>query len=276
MRGRTLRKAAIAAAAPLALGSLAACGNNDSSATAADPQATAASSGTTQQAASSPKAGSAVSGADFLALMKAAAGKLTSARVTMSIDGSGQQVTMKGAMDLTGDKPSMQMTMDMASSGLDEIEMRLVDGVMYMNMGQLTQGKFVKFDLGDPNSPLASLGSTLDNLKPDQMLGQLNAKQFRHVTYVGTDAVGRHYRATLVTGKSSVLDGLPSSVTANLPKTMSYDAWLDQEGRYAKFEVVVPKTSRMTATYSDYGTDVNVTAPDPSEVTDMPMGASAG
>jgi hypothetical protein len=277
MRTLTLRRTAVAAVLPLALGSLAACGsNNDSSATAGDPGA-AASSSPTDKAAAEPQAGSTVSSTDFLALMKTAAQKNTTDKVAMTIDTSGgQSVTMKGEMDLTGDKPAVQMNMDMSSAGLDQVEMRLVDGVMYMNMGQLTQGKFVKFDLSDPKSPLGSLSSSLDNLDPAQMVGQLHANAFRHVTYVGSDAAGRHYKATLVSKNSAMVKGLPASALASLPKTIAYDVWLDSEGRFAKFQVLLPKTSRMTATYSDYGIDLHITAPDPSQVTNVPLGGSLG
>lgn len=276
MRTLTQRLAAVAAALPLVLGSLAACGNDDSSATAGDPGA-AASSAPTDDAAAEPQAGSAVSSTDFLALVQTAAQKTSTDKVAMTIDTSGgQTVTMEGEMDLTGDKPAVRMTMDMSSAGLDQVEMRLVDGVMYMNMGQLSNGKFVKFDLGDPNSPLGSLSSSLDNLDPAQMIGKLGPDAFRHVTYVGTDSVGRHYQATLVSGKTSILKGLPSSVTANLPKTASYDTWLDSEGRLAKFQVLLPKSSKMTATYGDYGVDLDITAPDASQVTEMPAGGSLG
>lgn len=274
MRTLNIRRAAVAAALPLALGSLAACGNDDSSATAGDPGA-ATSSAPTGNASAEPQAGSTVSSADFLGLMKTAARKNTTDKVAMTIDTSGgQTVTMKGEMDLTGDKPAVQMTMDMSSAGLDQVEMRLVDGIMYMNMGQLTNGKFVKFDLSDPKSPLGSLSSTLDNLDPAQMVGQLRPSAFRHVTYVGSDAAGRHYRATLVAKNSAMLKGLPPSALANVPKTMAYDVWLDGEGRFAKFQVLVPKASKMTATYSDYGIDLDISAPDPSQVTDIPLGGA--
>jgi hypothetical protein len=32
--------------------------------------------------------------------------------------------------------------------------------------------------------------------------------------------------------------------------------------------------SQVTASYSDYGADVHITAPDPSDVTDLPGGAT--
>ena len=271
MRSPTLRGAALAAVVPLALTTLAGCGNGgDSSATGAGPQATASStpSDTGGPSDTGTTAGSAVTSADFLQLAKAAAAKLTSVKVDMVGDVSGQTYTMKGAMDTTGAHPAMEMTMDMA--GLTGMQMRLVDGVMYMNLGSMTQNKFVKFDLNDPNNPLGSLSSSLDQLDPSKMMSELSPQVFKHVTFVGKDANGRHYRAILLTAKAPQLKGLPSSATANLPKTMKYDAWLDDQGRFSKFVVSVPNYMSMKAHYTDYGADVHVTAPPASQITSMP------
>jgi hypothetical protein len=291
MQTLTVRKAALAALVPLALGSLTACGGGSSSGAAdapasqstpsgtssdstsgdssspADPQSSSTSSGDDQ---SSAAAGSSVSGADFIKLMQTAASKLTTVKVTMNGDASGQSYSMKGQMDLTGSKPAMDMTMNMASSGMTGIEMRLVDDVMYMKLGSMTQGKYVKVDLNDPNGPLGSLSSSLDSLDPTKMMGEMSPDAFTHVTYVGSDANGKHYKATLDTSKAPQLKGLPSSATANLPKTMGYDIWLDSEGRFSKFIASVPNFLKMSATYSDYGAPVHIAAPPASQVTTMP------
>jgi hypothetical protein len=51
---------------------------------------------------------------------------------------------------------------------------------------------------------------------------------------------------------------------------MAYDTWLDDEGRFTKFAVSVPNYMKMTAHYTDYGADVNVTAPPASQITQLP------
>jgi hypothetical protein len=281
MKSLTLRRAALTAVVPLALGSLAACGGGSSNpSTANDPQApssqtSATSPSTTTSDSSSdsatpPKSGSAVTSADFVKLMQTAGSKITTAKVAMTGDASGQTYTMKGAMDLTGDKPAMDLTMNLASSGLSGIEMRLVGGTIYMSLGTMTQGKFVKFDLDDPNSPLGSLSGSLDNLDPSKVMGDLGADAFKNVTYVGSDASGKHYRATLLTAKSPQIKGLPSSATANLPKTMDYDVWLDSQGRFSKFQAVIPNALKMTALYTDYGTPVHISPPPASQITQIP------
>jgi hypothetical protein len=278
MQTLTLRRVALAALAPLALGSLAACGGGGSSASAGggQPPSSQSSSPSDSQSTSSgdqsstPASGSAVAGADFVTLMQGAAAKITTAKVSMAGDASGQSYTMKGALDLTGDKPAMDLTMNMASSGLSGIEMRLVDGTIYMSLGTATQGKFVKFDLNDPNSPLGSLAGSVDNLDPSQLMGGLKADAFKSVRYLGADASGKHYRATLLTAKSPQMKGLPSSATANLPKTMDYDVWLDSEGRISKFQATIPNALKVSALYSDYGADVHITAPSASQITTIP------
>ena len=279
MRSLTLRRTAVAAVVPLALGTLAACGNdNSSSSTAADPQSPALStpSDTGSPTDTGTTAGSAVTSADFLKMAQAAAGKLTTVKVDMVGEVSGGSYTMKGAMDLTGDKPAMDMTMSMGSAGLTGIEMRLVDGVMYMNLGSMTQDKFVKFDLSDPGNPLGQLSSSLDQLDPSKMMADMSPGVFKHVTFVGSDAGGRHYRATLVTAKAPQLKGLPSTATANLPKSMRYDTWFDEQGRFSKFVVSVPNYMRMTAHYTDYGAAVHIVAPPASQVTEMPGSTTSG
>jgi hypothetical protein len=265
MHARTVRKAALAAVIPVALTALTACGGSTSS--AVDPAA--------HRSQSQTRTVGTVDSAAFLKLMKGAAAKITTVRVAMTGDSAGQQFSSHGVLDLSGAKPAMQMSLDMGSSGLSGIQMRLVDGVIYVSLGSMTQGKFVKFDLSDPNSPLGSLSSSLDQLDPGTMMNQLSPDVFRHVRYLGSGSAGRHYHAVLVTAKAPQLKGLPASATANLPKTMSYDAWLDSQGRFRKFMVSVPKFMTMTATYTDYGADVHVTAPPASQITAMPGAGSS-
>jgi hypothetical protein len=268
MRTLTPRLAVAVAALPLALGSLAACGNNnDSSATADDPAGTPSSS-----APASSGSGS-VDPATFLQTMKTAAKQITTARFTMTMDLSGQTVDAKGALDMTGGKPAMQLSMDMGSVG--NTEMRLVDGVMYVQDPTGNSGKFLKVDLSDPNSPLAGMGDALSNYDPQSMIDQMSPDAFSKVTDLGQESVGgqslEHYRVVLDTSEATkILGNLPS--TASLPKSIGYDMWLDDQNRMAKFTMTMKKVAQVTATYTDYGADVNISAPDPSEVTEMPSG----
>ncbi len=87
--------------------------------------------------------------------------------MTMHMDMGGQVIHADGAVDYTTTPPQMAMSMETPAAAGQSIEMRLVDGVMYMNMGQMTNDKFVSFDLSDAaNLPpgMEQLTSTMDPL----------------------------------------------------------------------------------------------------------------
>jgi len=280
MRTLTLRKAALVAALPIALSSLAACGSGSSQATATDPQA-AASSGSTDGSAptqdAAPATAKPVDKAEFLAMLKSAADKITTARFAMTMDLSGQSVPVKGVIDMTGDSPAMQMTMDVTGMGTPT-EMRLVDKVIYLQVpGAGT--KFYKIDLTDPNGPMASLGGdAFDNIDPGELTATMPPRAFTKVTDHGVTTVKgqqlHHYTARMDLRSMRKLPNLPS--TASLPRTAAYDVWLDDQGRFARFEMLMKNTMRMTARYSDYGTAAHVVVPPASDVMAMPGTTTAG
>ena len=53
-----------------------------------------------------------------------------------------------------------------------------------------------------------------------------------------------------------------------LPKTSKSDIWIDDEGHVVKTVSGYGGTT-LTGIYSDWGTDVNITAPPKSQVTDL-------
>ena len=282
MRSLTLRRVTLAAVVPLAIGPLAACGDGGST-TAADPQASVSdspSSPSSPTGSRTPDAGSkhtAVDPADFADRLKTAAKAITTARFTMSMDLGGQTVYAKGALDMTGERPAMQLTMDLTGMGTPS-EMRLVEGIMYVEAPG-TNGKFVKMDLSDPNGPLAGYGDALTDYDPQSMINSMSPDAFRKVTDLGSQSVDgqqlERYRITLDTAAvTKMFQNLPS--TSSLPRSVTYDLWLDGQSRLARFKMLLKGVSAVTATYSDYGADVNITAPDPSHVVAMPSSTSVG
>jgi hypothetical protein len=286
MRSLTLRKTALAVVVPLALGSLAACGNDDST-NAADPQAAGPSSssvaapeesGSPSPSATTDPGTSArdVDPAAFAHRLQSAVRALTTARFTMSMDLGGQSVEAKGALDMTGDQPAMQISMDLTGMGTPT-DMRIVDGSLYIQDPTTGTGKYLEMDLDDPSGPLGDMGDALDNYNPNAMLGRLSPDMFRKVTDLGSETVGgrelEHFRVVLDSGAASrLVKNLPS--TASLPKTMTYDLWLDSENRMAKFTMLMKKVSRVSATYTDYGEDLHISAPPASQVMSMSGSAS--
>ncbi|HET8665531.1 MAG TPA: hypothetical protein VFM08_14545 [Nocardioides sp.] len=269
MRRLTLRRFALAVAVPVALGSLAACGNDDST-QAADPEAGQVSTGTPTASAKADPGPRRVDRATFVDRLRKAARTITTARFEMTMEIGGQAIYADGALDLTGDHPAMRFSMDPTGMGT-LIDMRIVDDAIYVQDPTGGSGKYVKMDLGDPNGPLGDLGGVFDSYNPDRMVTQMSPGTFRKVTDLGSQTVdGRrleHYRVVIDTKAASrMLQNLPS--TASMPRTMSYDIWLDGQDRMAKFTMLMKKVSKVTATYSDYGAKVHITAPPASQVTD--------
>lgn len=274
MRILTIRRAAVAAVLPLALGSLAGCGGSNGSSTTADPAGSSSTptSGTTTGRGSTGAQSKTVNSAQFLAMVKAGAHKLTTAKFSMKLDASGQQISADGVLDMTGSSPAMKISMDLSGMGTPT-DMVLLGGMMYIAVPG-SNGTFMKMDLTDPNGPMGSMGDTLGGIDPKSLMDQLSPHVFKKVVYDGTDTVGgqrlKHYSVTLDTSAVPVLKGVPSSSTASLPKTMSYDLWLDSQGRMAQLKMLMKKVLSMTLTYYDFGAPVDIKAPDPSKVQSMP------
>jgi hypothetical protein len=277
MRILTIRRAAVAAVLPLALGSLAACGASNGSTTAPEPTGTSSSptTGTTTDggatAGTTDTTRKTVDSAQFLAMVKAGARKLTTAKFSMTLDASGQQISADGALDMTGGSPAMKISMDLSGMGTPT-DMILLGGAMYIAMPG-SNGTFMKVDLTDPHGPLGSMGDTLGGIDPKSLMDQLSSDVFKKVVYDGTETVRgqqlRHYSVTLDTSAVPMLKGMPSSSTASLPKTMSYELWLDDQGRMAQLKMLMRKVLSMTLSYSDFGAPVDIKAPDPSKVQSM-------
>ena len=277
MRTLTLRKAAVVAALPLALSSLAACGSSSSQATATDPQAGPTSSNPTV-GSSKPSTPTTVDSAAFLARLKAANAKVTTARFAMEMDVSGQNVPIKGVLDMTGDSPAMQMTMDVTGMGTPT-EMRLVDRTVYIGMPGGPADKFYKVNLDDPNGPMGALGGdAFSNIDPGSVTDGMSAQVFKKVLDRGTTTVaGRelhHYTVLMDLSKAPTIKGMPAGVAT--PKVATYDVWLDSDGRVARFAMVIKKSMRLTATYSDFGSAAHVVAPPASEVMAFPSSSANG
>jgi hypothetical protein len=190
---------------------------------------------------------------------------MTTAHATMSGD-MGSQISGEGDVDYGGDTPSSAMTVS-GMAGSDDAEVRLVDGVMYMNLGELSKGKFWKLDLSDPNSPFGALGSQLDVKSSVALL----EKGMTSVEYVGAEDGLDHYTATVDT---QVLLGAmgpeASAGTSGLPKSLDYDIWLDDDNRVNKLSFTMGKLGSMEMELSDFGKDVTIEAPPADQVTKMP------
>ncbi len=94
--------------------------------------------------------------------------------------------------------------------------------------------------------------------------------------YVGEEDDLDHYEITV--DPQQMLDqmgsDLPPAAESEVPDSLTYDLWLDDEGRFSKLsmdEFPLGGTSgSMEMTVSGWGEEVDIEAPAPSEITEMP------
>ena len=255
-RPALVRRALAAAVVPLALSALAACGTDDG-AHARD------SSSAARDEADTPEEGATLAPADFTDRVRASFDKITTAHTTTKSEVMGGTMNGEGDVDYTGESPASAMTMSGEILGPSEMEVRLVDEVMYLNLGPITQGKFARIDLNDPHNPMGSFAEAMD---PSRAMDSLE-HSLEKVTYEGRDDTGDHYTATVDTAR--MLDEMGQNVPAGagLPKTLSYDVWFDDEGRFTRMDMDMGTLGKTEMTLSDFGTDVDVEAPPADQIT---------
>jgi hypothetical protein len=270
-RSLTLRRSLAALALPLLLGGVAACGSDDEG---AEPAASSSSSAESEESPET-EAGGDVDTAAFVDDLKAGIEASTTAKMTMHMDMGGQAIHADGEVDYTTTPPQMAMSMESPAAAGESIEMRMIDGVIYMNMGRVTNNKFLSFDLNDAaNLPpgMDQLTSTLDPLAAFDSFG----KGIQSVVFVGDEDVDGeqlgHYKVKLDTSKIKQFEELPTQ--AQLPKTVSYDLWLDDENRTRKMNMEMAMAGapmEMEVEFTDWDEPVDIAAPPASEIVEQPQ-----
>ncbi|MBC7592450.1 MAG: hypothetical protein H7288_00635 [Kineosporiaceae bacterium] len=209
---------------------------------------------------------------NFATEVTSAQAKAKSSHVTMKIDASGQKINAVGDI-LVGSKVAdtkVSMKVDLGSSGLGSLELRLVDQAFYINLGPLSQNKFAKIDLTDSGNPIgAQYSKIIDQLDPSKLIAQFKiamSSMKQKGDPVELDGVkAQPYELTLDTTKVSELSKLPAG--ANVPKEIVYTMFIGPDnlprGISTEFE-----GSAVTMNYSKWGEAVDITAPPTDQITD--------
>ncbi|PWD51666.1 hypothetical protein C8046_14455 [Serinibacter arcticus] len=187
---------------------------------------------------------------------------MTTATFTMDIVSAGTTMTATGAMDNTTQPPNL--TMDMEVPGAGTVTSLIVDGEQYVSMGA-AGGGWMRID------PAAMEGMGVPaNTDPLQQLRAFQ-QSITSVEELGSEDVegspATHYVVTVDTST------MEAAAAAGLPATLTYDLWLDEEGRTVKMVNEV-EASGMTVntsmTFTSFGEPVEITAPPADQITEMP------
>lgn len=269
------RRWVAAAAAAMVLAGASGCGDDPvaegrpaAESASSEPVGSGPAEPETSAAAEPQQAAGGYDAQELLDAMKAAIAKHESSHVTVA-SGGAQAMRGEGDVSYAGDTTAMQMTMKMPQLGSGSVEMRLVDGVMYLAMPPMTpQGKFIEIDTSDPNSPFGDLSGVTQG-DPLATFDAFDAGLEKAVYAGAEDVDGEeldHYVLTVDARKAARAQG---STVPPGTKTFTYDLWIDDQDLMRRMQFDEGRGD-ITVTMSDWGKPVTVTAPSSSAIMELP------
>ena len=265
------RPLSLLAAGALLLTPLAGCGGEDKTEKASAPSTTTATSSPTASTDSPSPTASAPDGTEtegaaapgerltkdnLVPSMLAAMRDKKTAHITMEL---GSSIGAEADVRYSGDRTDMKMSMDMGPSKASVV---MVGGTMYLQ--QTAGGKYQKIDASDP--ALAGLLDSMSSFGPESSISAMKGA-VEKVEYAGTatvegDKVDK-YHVTVDSG--SIAGALGAGAGADLPKSVTYDLYVDASHLVRRIEIDVAK-QQITMTVSRWGEPVDIEAPPASQI----------
>jgi len=242
-------------------------GTKTPTASPASPQTSAtAASPSPSPSASEPQSANGSGGlsqAEFVAAVKKAIASKRSAHMEMQMSTTQGVISAQGEVSYAGKQSAMAMTMTIPGLSSGKVEMRVVDGIIYMAMPPMTPaGKFLKIDPNAKSGPFAGqFGGLGDQLDPRRSVDAFGTG-LKKLEYVGNESVDGedmdHY--VLTVDSSAGLKALGQQVPSGVPKTMTYDLWLDSHNLMRRMKMDLSGLS-MDSRMSQWGEPVHIVAP---------------
>ncbi|MEI5674858.1 MULTISPECIES: hypothetical protein [unclassified Nocardioides] len=293
MSRRTLpaRRLAAAAVLPLALTTLAACSDGDPGPGVVSDSAGVSTPDLPDESADAPEVpelgepaddvvdgaaeGDEIEPAEFVKLFEDAFAGGTS-RMSMAMSLATGEMSAEGVADYSTNPAEMALTMKGAGMPAAGVEMRIVDGAMFMKIpGMGADDKFFTIDLSDPDNPLGQ--SLTGQLDPKAMFESFG-EALESVVYEGEEDVDGDaadaYAVTVDAAKVLESQGLPSGApgTESMAPTITYRMlFATDDGSFRRMSVDLGESlGSVTMDFSDWGQDVDIEAPPADQVTEFP------
>lgn len=265
---RTRRRRGLAAAG--ALGALAvglALGGCTSSGASGDTPATgsAASGGTTAP-------GGVLTVADFTSRLSAAQDAVSSERMVVTVKSGTSTTTSTADVARRGDAFDMAMTLE--TDGAVQMEVRELDGIYYFGVGDLTGGKFVRYDPADPGE-LGELSSTFgalaDQVDPSATIDAFDGAVVSVEAHGTPDDHG--VQDYVVVADTSKIGGVLGQQLAQasqggsmtLPARLTYTFGVDAQDRIRTVRATIDSTTS-TIEFSRFGEKITVAKPTADQI----------
>jgi hypothetical protein len=200
----------------------------------------------------------------------AAEAKAGSSHVAMTLTTPTDQVIKSRGQMRYGKNPrdtALAMTVQGDQTGVGSVEIRLVDQAFYVRLGELTGGKFAKFDLTKPDNPIArQYGDLIENIDPGRQIRQYEKAVTKFdnsgdtVEIDGVETVP--YKVTVDPSKTEQLKG----VTKDLPKAVTFVMYVGPDDLPRRMTSAMPApdgsgATRLRMDYSNWGEKVVIKAP---------------
>lgn len=215
----------------------------------------------------------ALSSDNFVSTIIQAQADAETSHIELTVDSAGQKVEAAGDIDVDEDPGDTEMAVKMTLPGIGEADLRLVDQVLYLNLGPLSENKFAKVDLNDPSNPLGkSFDGLVDRLDPSKTLKDLEGA-IKSVQKGGSpqeiDGVKTQpYDVVVDTTKAKDLAGAEAAgSTGQIPEEPTFKFWVGEDNLPRKLTSQVGGAD-IEATFTKWGDDVEIEAPAASEITE--------
>ncbi|MFW6775198.1 hypothetical protein ACOACO_13010 [Nocardioides sp. CPCC 205120] len=200
--------------------------------------------------------------------------QMDTAAVTMETTSGGTTSVLEGVVAFDAESPEMEMEGEFAP-GMSGT-MIMVDNVMYVP-ADATGSQYLSIDLGAGGNPLGqSFKAAYDGESAQQMFEtaatgvvSLGEEEVDGAT-VDTYEVTIDAMASL---EALGMGDLAAAGGADMPEEFTYVVGFDEDGNVVRYDQTIPSIAgqpetTQSMTYSDFGIEVDVEAPDPSTVTD--------
>lgn len=184
--------------------------------------------------------------------------------ISLDLAGNSLRATAAQRIDGTLSGGAMQLS----THGSLNMQLTLVDEVVYVNLGRLTSGKYARLDLDEPQAA-AMFGELVQGTDVVAVAKALD-RAVRRLDVVDREVVDgiptTEYRLTVDTQQALSTQGTPQSTIDALPDTITYDFFLDEHELPHRMEFDMgPASAEMTM--SDWGRPVDISAPPRSQIT---------